>query len=126
VRPILAHAERQPEVLHEPGLVEGLIRAGCLIQVNSGSVTEPATLADARALKGWFRRGVVHVLGSDAHSTRRRRPALADAYRQIAAWAGSSVADRVCSTNATAILHGLPLRVPEPEPRRSRWFARFW
>ncbi len=51
---------------------------------------------------------------------------MAAAYKQIAIWAGETVADRVCSTNAAAILHGLPLRIPEPEPRRARWFARFW
>lgn len=126
VRPILAHAERQPELLHDPGRIEGLVRAGCLVQVNAGSVTEPASRADARALKDWFRRGVVHILGSDGHSPRRRRPHMAAAYRQVAAWAGVGTADRVCSTNATAVLHGLPLRVPGPEPRPTRWFARFW
>ena len=49
----------------------------------------------------------------------------AEAYRQITRWAGAGVADRVCSTNATAIVHGLPLRVPAPEPRRRGWFAWF-
>jgi protein-tyrosine phosphatase len=126
VRPILAHAERVPELLHDAGRVEGLIRAGCVIQVNSGSVTEPPSRRDARALKDWFRRDVVHVLGSDAHSPRRRRPQMAEAYRQIADWAGTGVADRVCSTNAAAILHGLPLRLPQPQAPRKLWFTRLW
>src|SRR6476620_642560 len=30
VRPILAHAERQPELLHDAGLIEAHIEAGCL------------------------------------------------------------------------------------------------
>jgi len=126
VCPILAHPERNPELLHDPGLIEQFIQAGCLIQVSSGSVTDPPTRADARALKDWFRRGVVHVMGSDGHSPRRRQPRMAQAYRQIAQWAGISVADRVCSINATAVMHGLPLQVPDPEPRRVRWFVRFW
>jgi protein-tyrosine phosphatase len=126
VRPVLAHPEQQPELLHEPGVVEELIGAGCLVQVSSGNVTDPRGSADARALKDWFRRGVVHVLGSDGHSPRRRRPLMARAYRRIADWAGAGVADRVCSTNGTAILHGLPLNVPGPEPRARRWFSRFW
>jgi protein-tyrosine phosphatase len=126
IRPILAHPERQPELLHEPGWIEDLIRAGCLVQVSSGSVTDPRNREDAKALKDWFKRGIVHLMGSDGHSPRRRRPCMADAYEQITRWAGSSVADRVCSTNGTAIVHGLPLRIPEPEPRRRRWFARFW
>jgi protein-tyrosine phosphatase len=126
VRPILAHPERHAELLHEPGAAESLIAAGCLIQVSSGSVTDPPGRADGRALRDWFKRGVVHFLGSDAHSTRRRRPALAAAYRQVALWAGSAVADRVCSTNGTAVAHGLPLRVPAPEVRPRRWFPCLW
>jgi protein-tyrosine phosphatase len=128
LRPILAHPERQAELLHEPGLIEELIAAGCLVQVSSGSVTDPKTSADARALRAWFRRGVVHLLGSDGHSPRRRAPHMAAAYRQIARWAGEAVAARVCGTNGTAVLHGLPLRVapPEPRPRALWWLPRLW
>jgi protein-tyrosine phosphatase len=126
VRLILAHPERQPELLHDMGVIEELIAAGCLVQVSSGSITDPATPADARALRSWFRRGCVHLLGSDGHSPHRRPPRMADAYRQIERWAGAAVADRVCSTNGTAVLHGLPLRVAPPEPARSRWLPRLW
>jgi protein-tyrosine phosphatase len=126
LRIMLAHPERQPELLHDRGLIEQFIKAGCLVQVCSGSVTDPSTREDEKALRDWFRRGVVHVMGSDGHSPRRRRPRMADAYHQVAHWAGISVADRVFSTNATAIVHGLPLHIPEPEPRSVRWFARFW
>jgi protein-tyrosine phosphatase len=123
VRPVLAHPEQHPELLHEPGAVEQLIRMGCLIQVSSGSVTDPPSRSDARALCDWLRRGVVHLIGSDGHSPERRPPRLAAAYRQIGRWAGVAVADRVCSTHGTAILHGLPLHVPPPERPARRWFA---
>jgi protein-tyrosine phosphatase len=126
LRLILAHPERHPELLHEAGRIEELIRAGCLVQVSSGSITDPPTSADARALKSWFRRGCVHLLGSDGHSPRRRAPRLADAYRQVARWTGTAVADRVGSTNGMAVLHGLPLRVAPPEPKRAGWLSRFW
>jgi protein-tyrosine phosphatase len=126
VRPILAHPERHAELLHEPGAIEELIHTGCLIQVSSGSVTEPASRADAQALKRWFKRGVVHLLGSDGHSPRRRAPKMAQAYKRIAQWAGPSTADRICSTNGIAVLHGLPLHITPPEPARRRWFRVFW
>jgi protein-tyrosine phosphatase len=126
VRILLAHAERQPEFLHDPGRIEQFIEAGCLVQVNSASVTNPSSGEDEKALRDWFRRGVVHVMGSDAHSPRRRRPQMREAYEQVVRWAGAGVADRVFSTHATAILHGLPLSVPTPEPRKAGWFARFW
>jgi len=126
IQPILAHAERQSELLHEPGHVEDLIEAGCLIQVSADSVTEPATRKDARTLKQWFKRGMVHVMGSDGHSPKRRPPRMAGAYERIAEWAGARVADRVCSTNGIAILQGMPLRIAEPLPASSRWLSVFW
>jgi protein-tyrosine phosphatase len=124
VRPILAHPERNEEWLHDAGRIEAMIEAGCLVQVSSGSVTKPRSRADARALRSWFRRGIVHLLGSDGHSVRRRPPRVAEAYDQISRWAGSAVADRVCSTNGLMVLSGLPLRVPQPAPRKA-WF-RLW
>jgi protein-tyrosine phosphatase len=126
VRPILAHPERQPELLHDAGRIEALIEAGCLVQVSSRSVTDPRSREDERALKDWFKRGVVHLLGSDGHRPGWRPPRLADAYQRIVHWAGIQAADRVCCINGTAILHGLPLRVPKPEARRSAWLPGFW
>lgn len=125
VRPILAHAERSPELLHETGRIEELIHAGCLVQVSSGSVTDPPNRHAARALRRWLKSGLVHLIGSDGHSVLDRPPKIAEAYHRIARWAGARVADRVCSVNGLAILQGLPLRVAKPEPARSRWFA-FW
>ncbi len=121
VRPILAHPERHEGLLHDAGMIAELIRAGCLVQVSAGSVTEPASGADERALKGWFRRGLVHLLGSDGHSCTRRPPRMAAAYQKIRTWAGTAVADRVCSTNGMAVLQGLTPRIPEPAPRWRQW-----
>ncbi len=126
VRIILAHPERHPELLHEAGAIEALIREGCLVQVSSGSVTDPANASDRRALKSWFRRDCVHLIGSDGHSPRKRLPLLAAAYRQIAAWAGSAIADRVGSTNGAAVLSGLPLRLLDPKPEGRRWLPAWW
>jgi protein-tyrosine phosphatase len=128
IRPILAHPEREVEYLHEPGAIEKMIEAGCLVQVSSSSVTDPKDAADAKALKSWFQRGVVHVLGSDGHSPRKRPPHLAAAYQRITEWVGPGVADRIASTHGLAIAHGLPLRIPRPLARTAGawWFPRFW
>jgi protein-tyrosine phosphatase len=122
IHPILAHPERHAELLHDAGRIEELIAAGCLVQVSSGSLSDPRTRRDERALRDWVKRGVVHLLGSDGHSPRRRPPRMSAAYRRLAHWAGSPTADRICSTNGTAVLHGLPLRIPAPAPRRAAWW----
>jgi protein-tyrosine phosphatase len=125
VRPILAHAERSPELLHDPEAVERLIRAGCLIQISSTGVTQSSG-ADARAVKDWVRRGVAHVLGSDGHSPRRRPPDLLDAYYTLRRWAGAATADRIASDNGLTVLNNRPLRVPPVAPPVRRWLPRLW
>lgn len=126
VRLILAHAERQPELLHDAGRVEALIEEGCIVQVSSSSVAAPRDGKDQTALRDWFRRGVVHLLGSDGHNAAKRPPRMADAYRQIAQWTDASTADRICSTNGLALFQGLPLRFAAPQPPRRRWFPQLW
>jgi protein-tyrosine phosphatase len=128
IRPILAHPEREREYLHEPALIEAMVEAGCLVQVSSSSITKPKSPADEHALKTWFRRGIVHLLGSDGHSPRRRPPLLAEAYHQVTRWIGPGHADRIASSNGLAVVHGLPLRIPRPKPARSTswWFLSMW
>jgi protein-tyrosine phosphatase len=126
LRIILAHPERHPEWLHDAGRIEELIAAGCLVQVSSGSITRPRSSADRRSLRDWFRRGVVHLLGSDGHSPRSRAPLMRAAYEQVAAWAGRAMADRVGSVNGVTVMQGLPLSVPHPRPRRAWWLPTLW
>jgi len=124
IRPIIAHAERTPELLHEPGIIEELVELDCLVQVSAGSIVDPPNPKDAQALRDWFRRGVVHVLGSDGHSPRRRAPKMAAAAAIVREWAGEKVAEAICSIRGMAILGGLPLRVPPPQPRARKWYSR--
>jgi protein-tyrosine phosphatase len=127
VRLIIAHPERSEELLHDAGRIEELIEAGCLVQVSSGSVAEPRSGRDAKALKSWVRRGVVHLLGSDGHRPGRRPPVMAAAYRQVVRWAGSAAAERICSSQGRAVLQGQRLRVPRPQPQKTwRWLPTLW
>jgi protein-tyrosine phosphatase len=126
VRVVLAHPERHSELLHEPGTLEKWIGLGCLVQVSSASVTDPASKADARALRSWFRRGCVHFLGSDGHSPRKRRPLLAAAYQRVREWAGAAVAEQVGRRNGLAALRGESLRLALPRAERCWWPLRLW
>jgi protein-tyrosine phosphatase len=122
LRPILAHPEREERFLHEAGEIEALIDAGSLVQVSAGSVTDPKSARNERALRDWFRRGIVHLLGSDGHSPKRRPPRMAGAYHRITQWVGPAQADRIASANGLAVVHGLPLQIPRPAPRTMRWW----
>ena len=122
VRPILAHPERHPELLHEKGNVEALIRRGCLVQVSSGSV-RMRNRGNLKALQRWLRDGVIHFIASDGHSTIRRPPHLTEAYGVIAAWGGQQAADRIFYTNGLALIQGLPIKTAKAKPIKRSWLS---
>lgn len=123
VRLVIAHAERYPELLHDPGTVERLIAAGCLIQVSAGELAAPRSAADEAALKGWARRGIVHVLGSDGHGLDRRRPLVKRGYARLAKWVGPQAADRIGGIWGQAVLEGRAVNPPPPAKPERRWYA---
>jgi protein-tyrosine phosphatase len=124
VKPILAHVERYPELLHNSFAAEELTRLGCLLQINASGIVSPATRADARALKRWVRDGMVHLVASDGHSATCRLPQMDDAYRQLAAWDSSDTADRLCGINGLRVIEGMPFVAPPPKKPNRRWFSR--
>jgi protein-tyrosine phosphatase len=122
VRFVVAHAERYPELLHDPEAVRGLVAAGCLIQVTAGALADPPSGTIGRALRDWAKRGVIHLLGSDGHRMSRRRPHLRAGYEALARSAGRAAADRTGIWGA-AILQGLPVKVPAPARPARSWFS---
>ncbi len=126
LRVLLAHPERQAEILHGDKVIEGLIECGALVQVSAESVTNPKSKQDARVLRDWFRRGVVHVMGSDGHSPRRRLPQMGEAYHVVSRWAGQKAADRIFFTNGMKIFQGSPIKDSKPQASSKAWFTRLF
>jgi protein-tyrosine phosphatase len=97
------------------------------VQVSASSITDPRNRRDAAALKSWFQRGIVHLLGSDGHSPRSRSPRMSAAYYQLVRWLGEDRAERIASRNGMAILRGEKIRSPRPQPiSRRSWLPRLW
>jgi protein-tyrosine phosphatase len=126
LRFILAHPERCPELMHDEDRLQDLIHAGCLVQVSAGSITRPRNREEEKILRHWFRADLVHVLGSDGHDPRKRRPVMADAYQQLVNWVGNIVADRIASLNGMAISQGIVLNPPPPKRKTASWFFNWW
>jgi protein-tyrosine phosphatase len=123
---VIAHAERYPDLLHNPGLAADWVAAGCLIQVTARALADPPSRVAEKALQRWARGGLVHLMGSDGHGIDRRRPRLADGFRQLAKWAGREAAGRVAGEWGAAVLRGLPVEVPPPAGPPRSWFTRLF
>ncbi|WP_078085073.1 tyrosine-protein phosphatase [Microbulbifer mangrovi] len=76
VRPMIAHPERNKDVIRDFNKVMPLVREGCLLQVTSGAVAghfgEPA---QERAIQ-LLEQDLVTILATDAHHEVRRPPVL--------------------------------------------------
>lgn len=109
-RALIAHPERHlgPDFVQR---LARLVAAGALVQATAAFLTEEATRDGMLALA---RAGMIHVLGSDAHSSRAGRPvALAPALAALAEVepTGSHL-DWIAQTAPLAIARGEELTPP--------------
>lgn len=103
---VLSHPERNQGILRNPSVLPGLIERGCLMQLTADSVAgvfgpTPQKLCDMMLQNGW-----VHVIATDAHSPRSRRPRIQAAYQHAASLCGRAYADAICSEIPNAIAWG--------------------
>lgn len=114
--PILAHPERNLTVAEDPSLIYELVNRGVLVQVNAGSLTGHfGSLAQAVA-ELLLSHSLVHFIGSDAHSARRRPPLLSEAVTEAANLVGREKALRLVEENPGRVLEGGEIVFEEPEP----------
>ncbi|MEZ5502496.1 MAG: CpsB/CapC family capsule biosynthesis tyrosine phosphatase [Halioglobus sp.] len=83
IRPLIAHPERNKQVMHDISQLEPFILAGCWLQVTAGSVIgQFGERAQAVASK-LLQNDRVTVLASDGHNVTARPPVLRQAFESI-------------------------------------------
>ena len=124
--PVITHPERNPLLRNATDRVQRWIESGYLLQVTAQSLTDRFGREAQNAAWNWLRKGMVHVLASDAHDTVHRPPRLDHAREIITKKLGEHVAELLLITNPGAILRGEPV-VPPPSScgRDKQWF-QFW
>jgi protein-tyrosine phosphatase len=104
-----------------------LVDAGCLMQITGGSLCGVLG-PDIQEFSEWMiAEGLVHMVASDAHSPRSRRPLMGRAYERICELADEQTADDLCGRLPARIAAGrtvTPGRRSAPQRRRPGWFAR--
>lgn len=105
ITPVLAHPERCAGVIKRPEWLEGAVSRGLLVQLNGPSLTGAHGPQVEKVAKSFLRHGLVHFLGSDAHS-RHRPPVLRPAVEAVVSLAGTEAARRIAWENPMALLSG--------------------
>lgn len=106
---VVAHPERHADADLELRL-RTLAEQGCLIQWTAAFVADPAM---RESVARWARMGIVHLLGSDAHSSRFGRPlALADGFARLRETLPAATVEWMAREAPAAILRGQPVEPP--------------
>jgi len=128
---VLAHPERIRYFQDDVTRYAEAVRMGAFGQITTGSVLGIFGGAVREFSEELARKGLVHVLASDAHNVRGRPPVLTRAIAVLEPWVGAARAAAMVREAPRALLAGKapelpPLERPEA-PRRgllSRWFRR--
>ena len=109
VTPVVAHPERSRLFAEEPGKLEDLIERGACVQITAGSLIGDFGVGPLAASVEFLRRGLVHLIASDAHSLEHRPPRLAAARDRVRRDWGTDVELGIFELNPGAVLRSEPL-----------------
>jgi len=104
IRPLIAHPERNKDVMRNLDKIRPFVDAGCLLQVTAGSLTGAfGPQARQRAVE-MLEEDWVFVLSTDAHNLEHRPPQLAAGRAVVERLGGPALAGALTEGNAARLL----------------------
>jgi len=106
IRPMIAHPERNKDIMHDPAKLKPYVDAGCLMQLTADAVAGGfGPICQSRALE-LLERGWVTIIASDAHDTKVRPPRLKPGAARAAQLIGEQAALDLVETTPRRIVEG--------------------
>lgn len=106
IRPMIAHPERNKEIMRDSTRLRPFVEAGCLLQLTADAVAgEFGAVCESRAIE-FLDNGWVTVLASDAHDVATRPPRLARGLAVARRLLGEEAAHDLVETMPRRIVHG--------------------
>lgn len=102
--PVIAHPERNREILRDPDILADMVGRGILAQINSGSITGLYGRKICKVAMKLIKMGLIHFAASDAHSCGERSPVLEKAAAIVGRKLGNDTAYDLFYKNGLAIL----------------------
>lgn len=106
IKPIIAHPERNREIIENPNLLYGFIEKGSLVQVTAGSLIGKFGSRVQQRTGDFVRLGWVDFIASDAHHPVRRPFMLREAWEAAKDIIGEERANALVMGNPHKVLKG--------------------
>jgi len=129
VEPLFAHPERVRYFEDDIRRYEALVDQGIMGQITTGSILGRFGNTAREFSEELLRKGLVHVLASDAHNIRGRPPLLTEAREAMVPLVGEERAWAMVDSIPRALLAGRQPEVPAVEgtvSRRRAFFSRLF
>lgn len=104
--PVIAHPERNNVFIKDHSRLYDLIARGSLAQLTAGSLTGYYCPVVTDAARAFLEQGLVHFIGSDAHSVSGQLPHFAPAAREILNLVGEEQGRRLLKLNSQKAIRG--------------------
>lgn len=116
LRAVITHPERLAGPAGNWAWLERLVQRGCLVQITAMSLFGGFGASAQKRAEDLLTRGLVHLVASDAHSTRRRPPLLSPARERLTDLVGAEAAQRLIRDWPLAVLERRDLAPQANQP----------
>ena len=107
VRPMIAHPERNKEIMQNIGKLQPFVAMGCMLQVTAASVIGHFGMAAQACVSELLTRDWVTVIATDSHNLENRPPVMSLARQHLIQQDAESLAIRLMQTMPRKILGSL-------------------
>lgn len=106
---IISHPERHRILAAQPHIVSKWLNTGACIQITAASLVGEFGQFVQQA--GWYfiTSGLAHIVATDAHGLKHRRPLMRAAYHKISQKMGEDISSLLCIENPDRIVRGKEL-----------------
>lgn len=104
ITPIIAHPERYRAIQQDVKRLEKLVQQGILAQVTLGSLLGMQGNTARRTAETLLKKGLVHLLASDAHGLQKRPACIKEGMRQAVKLVGAARVQQMTETGPAAII----------------------
>jgi len=102
--PVISHPERNSIIWNDISVLERFIRAGAITQITGGSLLGKFGKQSLKCVKKMASSSMIHLVGSDCHSVKGRKPELSGAYKKLLILLEKEAVDRIFFANPLNII----------------------
>lgn len=104
IKPLIAHPERNKDVIRKLDRIRPMIEQGCLLQVTAGAVAGHFGNPAQQRARELLEMGAVFVIATDAHNCQHRPPDLARGRDAASKIVGIDIAHRLVTINPYSLV----------------------